>query len=152
MKNNKKQLGDCRTMTDYSLREMNMDDCEFLYYLIKKNLKPDLTVTVYTLKPLDEFFKTYFENDLKTYIVMSNSERAGFVHITRSGEIGYYLLEKYQHKGIAINAIKEMLQKHPRDRYFATVSIKNERSNNLVKKLGFKPKGTIYELYMPQSD
>ncbi len=38
-----------------------------------------------------------------------------------------------------------MLKLHPKERYFATVNINNTRSNNLVKKLGFEPKGIIYE-------
>ena len=132
-------------MSDFELREITTDDHDFIYKLINENLKPDLTVTVFKLKPFDEFFKTYLENDLKTYIIFVNKERAGFVHITKSGEIGYYLKNSYQKKGIAINAVRNMLKLHPMKRYFATINIKNERSSNLVKKLGFQPKGVIYE-------
>jgi len=132
-------------MSDYELREITLDDHDFIYRLIEENLKPDLTVTVLKLKPFDEFFKTYLENDLKTYIIVMNKERAGFVHITKNGEIGYYLKSNYQNKGIAVNAVNDMLKLHPKERYFATVNINNIRSNNLVKKLGFKPKGIIYE-------
>lgn len=135
-------------MPDYVLREMVADDRRFLYGLVEQYLKTDLSVTVITLKPFDDFFKSYLENDLKTHIIMVNNERAGFVHITKDGEIGYYLTEKYQNKGLAINAVRDMLKLHPRERYFATVSIKNTRSNNLVKKLGFQPKGIIYEKQM----
>jgi len=132
-------------MLDYELREMTVDDHDFVYELIKKNLKPELTVTILKLKPIKEFFKSYFESDLKTYIVIVKKERAGFVHITKNGEIGYYLGEKYRNKGIAVNAVREMLKLHPKERYFATVNIKNTPSNNLIKKLGFQPKGIIYE-------
>jgi RimJ/RimL family protein N-acetyltransferase len=132
-------------MPEYLLREMNSDDCHFIYKLVEDYLKTDFSVTVITLKPFDEYFKAYSENDLKTYIIMVNNERAGFVHITKDGEIGYYLTKKYQNKGIATNAVMDMLKLHPRERYFATVNITNTRSNNLVKKLGFQPKGTIYE-------
>ena len=132
-------------MSDYELREITLDDHDFIYKLIEENLRPDLTVTVHKLKSFDEFFKTYLENDLKTYIILVNKERAGFVHITKNGEIGYYLKSNYQKKGIAINAVKNMIKLHPMKRYFATINIKNERSSNLVKKLGFQPKGIIYE-------
>ena len=135
-------------MSNYELQDMKFEDRDFIYKLIEDNLKPDLTVTVLKLKPLDEFFKAYLENDLKTYIVLVNKERAGFIHITKNGEIGYYLTEKYQNKGIATNAVKEMLRLHPLGRYFATINIKNVRSNNLVKRLGFEPKGMIYEKKM----
>ena len=59
--------------------------------------------------------------------------------------IGYYLTKEYQNKGIAVDAVKKMLELHPRERYFATVNSNNVRSNNLVKKLGFRPKGIVYE-------
>ncbi len=132
-------------MPEYLLREMNSDDRHFIYKLVEDYLKTDFSITVITLKPFDEYFKAYSENDLKTYIIMVNNERAGFVHITKDGEIGYYLTKKYQNKGIATNAVMDMLKMHPRERYFATVNVNNIRSNNLVKKLGFQPKGTIYE-------
>lgn len=132
-------------MPDYELSEMTSDDHEFVYDLIKENLAPELTVTVLKLKPFEGFFKIYFENDLKTYIIKVNKKRVGFVHITKNGEIGYYLLKEYRNKGIAIDAVRDMIKLHPMERYFATVNIKNERSNNLVKKLGFQPKGMIYE-------
>ena len=132
-------------MVEYVLREMTSDDGQFIYKLVEDYLKTDFSVTVITLKSFDEYFKTYSQNDLKTYIIMVNNQRAGFVHMTKDGEIGYYLTNEYQNKGIAISAVKKMLELHPRERYFATISINNVRSNNLVKKLGFQPKGIIYE-------
>ena len=129
----------------YILREMNSDDQNFIYELIKEYLKTDLSVTVLILKSFEEYFKAYNLNNLKTYIVIVNDERAGFVHVTKDGEIGYYLTKKYEGKGIASNAVKDMLKLHPLKRYFATVNINNTRSTELVKGLGFSPKGIIYE-------
>jgi len=130
---------------EYILREMTVNDHQFIYKLVEEYLRTDFSVTVLALKSFDEYFKAYSENDLKTYIIIINDERAGFVHITKDGEIGYYLTKKYQNKGVAVAAVNDMLKLHPKERYFATVNINNIRSNNLVKKLGFKPKGIIYE-------
>lgn len=132
-------------MVEYVLREMTSDDRQFIYKLVEDYLKTDFSVTVIALKSFDEYFKIYSQNDLKTYIIMVNNQRAGFVHITKDGEIGYYLTKEYQNKGIAVDAVKKMLELHPRERYFATVNSNNVRSNNLVKKLGFRPKGIVYE-------
>ena len=132
-------------MVEYVLREMTSDDRQFIYKLVEDYLKTDFSVTVIALKSFDEYFKTYSQNDLKTYIIMVNNQRAGFVHMTKDGEIGYYLTNEYQNKGIAVSAVKKMLELHPRERYFATVNSNNVRSNNLVKKLGFRPKGIVYE-------
>lgn len=132
-------------MIECILREMTLDDQNFMYELINEYLKTDLSVTVLTLKPFDEYFKAYISNDLKTYIIMVNEERVGFIHITKDGEIGYYLTKKYEGKGIAFNAVSSMLKLQPMKRYFATVNIINTRSKNLITRLGFLPKGIIYE-------
>lgn len=124
---------------------MTVDDHQFIYKLVEEYLRTNFSVTVLALKSFDEYFKVYSDNDLKTYIIMVNDERVGFVHITKDGEIGYYLTKKCQNKGIAVNAVNDMLKLHPKERYFATVNINNIRSSNLIKKLGFKPKGIIYE-------
>ncbi len=138
-----KQIGNI--MIKYILREMISDDQNFIYKLIEDYLKTDLSVTVLTLKPFDEYFKDYRSNNLKTYVIVVNGERAGFVHITKDGEIGYYLRKKYEGKGIASNAVKDMLKLQPMKKYFATVNVNNTRSKKLVTELGFFPKGTIYE-------
>lgn len=132
-------------MIEYILREMVTDDQNFIYELISEYLKTGLSVTILTLKSFDEYFKTYSSNDLKTYVIMINNERAGFVHITKDGEIGYYLTKKYEGKGIASNAVRDMLKIQPMKSYFATININNARSKKLVTGLGFNPKGIIYE-------
>jgi len=116
-----------------------------MYELINKYLKMDLSVTVLTIKSINEYFQVYNSNDLKTYIIIIDNERAGFVHITKDGEIGYYITKKFEGKGIATNAVKDMLKLEHVKKCFATVNIKNIRSNNLVKGLGFSQKGIIYE-------
>ena len=132
-------------MIEYILREMVADDRNFMYKLISEYIKTGLSVTILTLKSFDEYFKTYSFNDLKTYIIMINNERVGFVHITKDGEIGYYLTKKYEGKGIASNAVRDMLKTQPMKSYFATININNARSKKLVTGLGFNPKGIIYE-------
>jgi RimJ/RimL family protein N-acetyltransferase len=134
-----------KVMLKYILREMNSDDQKFIYELQEEYLKTNLSVTILILKPFEEFFKSYILMDLKTYIILVDNERIGFVHITKEGEIGYFLTKKYEGKGIASNAVKDMLKLHPLKRYFATVNINNTRSTELVKGLGFSPKGIIYE-------
>ena len=132
-------------MIQYVLREMTNNDQNFMYELINKYLKMDLSVTVLTIKSINEYFQVYNSNDLKTYIIIIDNERAGFVHITKDGEIGYYITKKFEGKGIATNAVKDMLKLEHVKKCFATVNIKNIRSNNLVKGLGFSQKGIIYE-------
>lgn len=128
------------------LREITHDDYHFVYELVDRFLKTGLSVTFLKLPDYEEFVKTYFVNDYKRYIITSeNNDKLGFVVITKSDEIGYFLSPEYEGKGIALDAVKQLMELNPRKRYFATIHNKNKRSINLIKKLGFYPKGTIYE-------
>jgi len=128
------------------LREITVEDYRFVYDLVNKFLKTDLSVTFLKLPNYEEFVKTYFVNDYKRYIITNeNNDRLGFVVITKDDEIGYFLSSEYEGKGIALQAVKQLLELNPRERYFATIHNKNKRSINLITKLGFHPKGIIYE-------
>ena len=123
------------------LREDTEKDHPFVYKLIEDFLKTDLSVTFLKMPSFDEFFKL----DFKRYMITNGKETFGFVQIVKNNEIGYFLDPKYEGKGLATEAVKKLMELVPRDRYFATVNNKNERSKKLVTKLGFSPKGTIYE-------
>ena len=62
--------------------------------------------------------------------------------------INYQILLAYQGKSIGTRAVNLLIKENPRERYFATIHQKNEKSQNLSKKLGFKPKGIIFEKIM----
>ena len=128
------------------LREIKEIDYPFVYEIIKNFIKTNLSVTFLELPDYEEFKKTYFLNDFKRYIITNeNAEDLGFVVITKGDEIGYFLKTECQNRGIAVEAVRMTMELNPRKRYFATIHNENKRSINLAAKLGFKPKGTIYE-------
>jgi len=69
----------------------------------------------------------------------------GFVVITKDDEVGYFLSPKHQRKGIAVEAVRMLMELNPHERYFATIHNENQSSISLITKLGFKPKGIIFE-------
>ena len=75
----------------------------------------------------------------------------GFVQILEDNEVGYFLDKKFQNKGIGTEAVKLLMKLNPRERYFATIHNQNEYSIKLIKKLGFLPKGTIFEIMEDES-
>ena len=123
------------------LRDPNDEDNLFIYNLVKKFLKTNLSVTFLSIPPIDEFFKI----KIKRYIISNGKESLGFVQILENNEIGYFLEKKFQNKGVATECVELLMKLNPRKRFFATINDKNESSKNLIKRLGFKPKATIYE-------
>lgn len=114
-----------------------------MYNLTKDFVDSGLSVSFLEMPTFGSFCKDYFK-DKEMFVVLYNNKRCGTVNINNN-EIGYMLLPEFRGKGIAINAVRELMKAHPRKRYFATINNDNERSVNLVEKLGFHPKGTIYE-------
>lgn len=146
MSSNQKTSFHCNGITAY-LREETENDHAFVYKLIEDFLKTDLSVTFLQMPSFEEFFKL----DFKRYVIANGKEIFGFVQIMKNNEIGYFLDPKYEGMGIAIEAVKKLMELNPRERYFATIHNKNEKSIKLVTKLGFYPKGTIYEKIVKDS-
>lgn len=130
----------------FKLQEVTKDDYQFIYKLVSEFLKTDLSVTFLKMPSYEEFEKTYFLNDYKRYLITNvNGDKMGFVVITKDDEVGFFLSPKYQRKGIAVEAVRMLMELNPRERYFATIHNENQNSINLITKLGFKPKGIIFE-------
>jgi len=126
---------------NYFLRESNSDDQLFIYNLVSEFLKTDLSVTFLSMPSIEEFFKI----KIKRYMISDGKESLGFVQILENNEVGYFLDKKFQNKGIGTECVELLMKINPRKQFFATINDKNEFSKKLIKKLGFKPKATIYE-------
>lgn len=123
------------------LRKAIEEDNSFIYHLVEEFLKTDLSVTVLEMPSFEEFFKS----DTKRYIITNGHDKMGFVQILKNNEVGYFVDPKYQGRGIGTEAVKILMELNPRSRHFATINNRNEASIKLIKKLGFKPKATIFE-------
>ena len=123
------------------LRKALSKDFPFIYELIEKFLKMDLSVTFLEMPSFENFFK----NKIERFVITDGEILYGFVQILENNEIGYFLDEKYRKKGMGSEAVQLLMKSNPRKRYFATINDKNESSKKLVINLGFKPKATIFE-------
>jgi len=131
---------------EIKLREINKEDHSFIYDTVSNFLKSGLSVTFLKMPSFSEFENTYFLNDYKRYIITNGkNDKMGFVVITKDDEVGYFLSPQHHGKGIAVEAVRMLMKINPRKRYFATIHNENQKSINVIKKIGFKPKGTIYE-------
>ena len=117
-------------------------DYRFIYDIVKEWLeRTDHSVTVLRIPSFTKFFKTKSTR----YIIKKGSTKIGFVQILTNNEVGYYLIPEFHGMGIGPWAVVKLMRMQPRSRYFATINKKNIASVKLITKLGFKPKGVIYE-------
>ena len=122
------------------------EDYHFIYQLVKDFFKKNLNVTYLKLETFEEFVKRAFITNDKYFIVKNNmDDKLGFVHIMNNNEIGYFIDPKIQGRGIGTEAVRQLMELNPRERYFAIIHNENKASIRLVEKLGFLPKGTIFE-------
>lgn len=61
---------------------------------------------------------------------------AGCAYITHQGEIGIGVLRAFRGRGLATEAIQEIMRRHP-GRHLANINPANEASIRLFRKLGF---------------
>ena len=62
----------------------------------------------------------------------------GWVYLNKRNEIGIMLFPGSRGLGTGTEAIKILMEKHPRKRYLANINPANERSIKFFKRLGFK--------------
>jgi RimJ/RimL family protein N-acetyltransferase len=133
-------------MEDIKLIKFKDVDFPFMYELVVAFLKTDLSVTFLDIPPYKEFIKAHKNDGIIRYIVTNlKGQQLGFVQLLKNSEVGYFIKQEAQGKGIASQAVKLLLEYHPRKRFFATIHNENRSSIKLVEKLGFKPKAIIYE-------
>ena len=83
---------------------------------------------------------------LAWYMIEDGQRYAGAVYLTHAREIGIGILEKYQRQGLGLAAVRELMRRHPGDRFLANIAPSNERSRRLFEKLGATLIQTTYEL------
>jgi len=128
------------------LEPCKKEDYKFVYDLTFDFFKTNLNVTYVKMETFDEFVRRVFVPDDKNYIIKNRiGNKLGYVHIMTNGEIGYFIDSMYQRRGYGTQAVKKLMELNPRKKYFASINLKNKASLKVIEKLGFKPKGTVYE-------
>ena len=67
------------------------------------------------------------------YIIKEEGDRIGNIYLTDNYEWGYFILNKYQGKGLGTKAILELAKKHPRPYYFSNVNPENKRAIHMAR-------------------
>ncbi len=145
-------------LSKIKIRLVNENDISALYDMLKEFRKiPNACIherplpsyedsKKYVMKYLDD--NQNHELD-KWYIVTNSEEKIlGSVNITNKNYINYQILIPFFGQGIGTRSVDLLMQENPRPRYFTIIHQKNEKSQSLSKKLGFTPKGVLFEKIM----
>ena len=82
----------------------------------------------------------------KWYIILHKNKKIGNAYLTKTNEIGIFILKSIKIKGVGKIVLEEIIKMNPRSRYLANVSPKNDKSSIFFKKNGFKLIQYTYEL------
>ena len=142
-------------MNDCKIRLVEERDIPILFEHLKQFLETPNRSTTGNPLPLFEDSKKFvmkylYENENHEYdkwymVINDEDEILGNVYINKKNMIAYHILEKYQRQGFGETAVKLMMEKNPRKRYFAIVNMKNKSSIEFIKKFKFKEKAFIFE-------
>ena len=128
------------------MKEVDEKDVQFLYNLLEER-KP-VTYISHKKMPTYEEHVNFVKSSpySKWYIIEIDGERAGSIYLTKQNEIGIFLNEGLQEKGIGSNALNVLIGKNPDLRYLANINPENKKSIKFFKKLGFTLIQYTYEL------
>ena len=128
------------------MKEVDEKDVQFLYNLLEER-KP-VTYISHKKMPTYEEHVNFVKSSpySKWYIIEVDEERAGSIYLTKQNEIGIFLNEGLQEKGIGSNALNVLIGKNPDLRYLANINPENKKSIEFFKKLGFTLIQYTYEL------
>lgn len=126
--------------------EVSKDDYQFLYEMLCER-DPVENITHARIPDYDEHVRFVDSNPYsKWYIVYLDDEKIGTVYLSKQDEVGIFLKKKYQSKGIGKSALDLLIEKNPRNKYYANVNPKNSKSIQFFENFGFKLMQNTYEL------
>ncbi len=146
----------------YEVVEVEYDDYEFIYEVIKITLKEYIEKIWGWNEDLEHLFFKEEMNEEEAYIIKVDNERVGYLSLAeQKNEIeieNFLLLPKFQNKGLGKDIMKDLIKKSKRKKkkiVLKTFKI-NERANNFYRKLSFKLTGEdenyfMYELSFEKS-
>ena len=128
-----------------NLKPVIKSDIRFLYNQLKER---DSTINISHKKmpTYSEHSKFVLSNSYtKWYIIMNKNKKIGNTYLTKTNEIGIFILKSNENKGIGKIVLEKIMKINSRSRYLANVNPKNKKSLDFFKKNGFKLIQHTYE-------
>ena len=135
-------------MTDLviNLKPVNKSDIRFLYNQLKER-ESKINISHKKMPTFEQHSKFVMSNPYsKWYIIMHKNKKIGNTYLTKTNEIGIFILKSVKIKGIGKIVLESIMKNNPRSRYLANVSPNNKKSQDFFKKNNFKLIQYTYEL------
>jgi RimJ/RimL family protein N-acetyltransferase len=122
-------------------------DLRFLYDLLKLRMdEPELNISHRALPPYHNHVQFVRDNPYAAYYIVDVlGVPAGAAYLTRQNEIGVYLLPDRRGKKYGPAAVAQVMEENPREKYLANINPRNEISQLVFERLGFRLIQYTYE-------
>ena len=119
------------------LRNVTVDDAEFLYELLKQR-EGSVNISHRSIPSLTEH-RDYIKNhSYQSWdIIWVENNRVGNIYLTQRDEIGVFIDNKFQSRGYGSQALKQFMEKNGKKRYLANINPTNYKSIQFFGKHGF---------------
>lgn len=129
-----------------TLKEVRKDDCPFLYQSLADR-DPRVNISHKKMPTYEKHVKFVMSKPYsKWYIIYYDDEKCGSTYLSKQDEIGIFIKNGYQDRGIGKKALQLLMKKNLRDRYLANVNPRNVKSIKFFKNNGFSLLQHTYEL------
>jgi len=127
------------------LKSISSSDHKFLFDLLEER-DSKINISHKRMPTWEEHVKFIKSKPYsKWYVIQNKDEKIGSILLTIENEVGIFIKNDIQHKGIGSFALQLLIQKNPHLRYLANINPKNNKSIEFFKKNNFKLIQYTYE-------
>jgi len=128
------------------LRKVSEKDNKFLYNLLKER-DSNVSISHKKMPTYSEHIKFVASKPyFRWYIIEYDNKKAGSIYLSKNNEIGVFVKKSFRGNKIGENAMRLLIQKYPKSKYFANINPKNKKSIKFFKKFKFKLIQNTFEL------
>ena len=131
---------------EIKLKNITKNDFRFLFELLSER-NPISNISHKKMPTYEEHVKFVTSKPyLRWYIAYFNGKKSGSVYLTKQNEIGIFVKNELQGKGIGSRILELIIEKNGPGRYLANISPKNKKSIEFFKNHEFRLIQYTYEL------
>ena len=128
------------------LRKVSEKDNKFLYNLLKER-DSNVSISHKKMPTYSEHIKFVASKPyFRWYIIEYDNKKAGSIYLSKNNEIGVFVKKSFRGNKIGENAMRLLIEKYPKSKYFANINPKNKKSIKFFKKFKFKLIQHTFEL------